>query len=847
MRQRAPWWMYIIAVSFIAYYVLLVYCDFLGPLPLGVLTEFSGGHKVVHAVFPNSPAERARLQIGDKVVALNGRVIRNWFDWLVIRVNLEAGRPHLLDIERDGQRLEVPLRLDRSSWKDWTSREGLFMVAVRAAQFVTLLLALVIAFSRPNDLVARVGAWFLASVATYSIVLPYGMAATWRHLPTLLGGLLWISLISALVFAPLGFSFFAMFPRRLFRSRWVWVLVWTPALLILPSLAHYSYLMVYQPEQWTLVPDWVLGTSTLSIPVYVLAGLIALVVNYRRLEDTREQRRVRVLVVGSVVGWLSVLPLFWYWWGPVRRLATGFFFSPVWILAVVLFLAFPLSFAYAVVKHRVLEIPALVKRSARYLLVQRGVVFIIFLLSAAATLTLVFLYERFMLPRMELAVPLGLTLGVGFGIILSWAGSQAVRRITERIDRAFFRSAFDAHQILQEVADQARVATNREALATLLELQLQQALHPRTLAVYLATGDGRFSPHGKDATEPASIPMTLPVLAELARRGQPWEVPSEGNGNAALSELSPLEPECLVPVLERGGRLTGLLVLGQRLSEEPYSGEDKRLLASVASQVGMALENIRMAEEMAERMEAERRASHELEIAKQVQSRLFPQKMPPIATLEYVGACFQARAVGGDYYDFLDLGPGRLALVVADISGKGISAALLMANLQAILRSQYALALEALPSLMQSVNKLLYNSTSSERYATLFIGTYEDATRRLRYVNCGHNPPVLLRADGWVERLEGTATVLGLFEKWECMVDEVGLAPGDLLVINSDGVPDARNDHGEEFGEDRLIEILKAHNHLPVPSLLETIVTTVQQFSGREKEDDLTLVVARAQ
>lgn len=335
------------------------------------------------------------------------------------------------------------------------------------------------------------------------------------------------------------------------------------------------------------------------------------------------------------------------------------------------------------------------------------------------------------------------------------------------------------------------------------------------------------------------------MLARLAQSAEAWEVPPAENGNAPIRELAPFEPECLVPILGREGRLSGLVALGGRLSEEHYSGEDKRLLASAASQVGIALENIRMAEEMADRMEAERRAAREMEIARKVQTRLFPQRMPTLETLEYTGGCIQARTVGGDYYDFLDLGPGRMALVLADISGKGISAALLMANLQANLRSQYALALTDLSRLLQTVNKLFYESTAPEHYATLFFATYEDAARRLRYVNCGHNPPVLLRADGRVERLEATAMVLGLFDRWSCEAGEVELAAGDLVALFSDGLTEAASDDGEEFGEARLIEALQTHRDKTGNSLHEAVVSAVQEFSGREQSDDLTLVILR--
>jgi serine phosphatase RsbU (regulator of sigma subunit) len=301
-----------------------------------------------------------------------------------------------------------------------------------------------------------------------------------------------------------------------------------------------------------------------------------------------------------------------------------------------------------------------------------------------------------------------------------------------------------------------------------------------------------------------------------------------------------------VPILDHDGRLSGLLVLGQRLSEEPYSSEDKRLLDSVASQAGIALENIRLAENMAERMEADRRVARDMEIAREVQFRLLPQVMPPLETLQYAGTCIQARVVGGDYYDFLDLGPGRLGIVLADISGKGIAAALLMANLQANLRSQYAVALEDPHRLLQSVNRLFYENTPEDRYATLFFAHYDDASRCLRYANCGHNPPLLLRANGELERLGATATVLGLFKNWKCGVQEVSLRPGDVLLIYTDGITEATGPTDEEFGESRLLEILRSHSQLPVEALLSLIVAGVQEFSGASQADDLTLLIGQA-
>jgi serine phosphatase RsbU (regulator of sigma subunit) len=247
----------------------------------------------------------------------------------------------------------------------------------------------------------------------------------------------------------------------------------------------------------------------------------------------------------------------------------------------------------------------------------------------------------------------------------------------------------------------------------------------------------------------------------------------------------------------------------------------------------------------AEKQEAERRARQELEIAKQVQARLFPQTLPALRTLEYAGACVQSRHVGGDYYDFLDLGQERLGLVIGDIAGKGMPAALLMANLQANLRSQCAIAVEQPEQLLRSVNRLFYENTAENAYATLFYSEFDDKTRRLRYANCGHLPCLLFHEDGSVEHLDSTAPVVGLFDDWECPTAERQLLPGDTFAIYTDGITESFNDHEEEFGEPRLIEALRRHRALSPTETISAIFNEVRQFSPHEQHDDFTLIVAR--
>src|SRR5579864_1224171 len=249
--------------------------------------------------------------------------------------------------------------------------------------------------------------------------------------------------------------------------------------------------------------------------------------------------------------------------------------------------------------------------------------------------------------------------------------------------------------------------------------------------------------------------------------------------------------------------------------------------------------------ELAQKLESERRTAQELEIAKQVQARLFPQIHPETKTLEYAGLCLQAREVGGDYFDFLDLGQTTLGLVIGDVSGKGIAAALLMANLQANIRSQSAIAQDHPELLLRSVNRMFYENTVDSAYASLFFAIYDDQARRLRYANCGHLSGLLLRRDNTCHRLDATGRPLGLFQDWDCSIGECKLMPGDMLALYTDGITEASDNKGQEFGEESLIARLRQNRDKPCQSALESITEEVRSLNPTYQHDDITLILAK--
>jgi sigma-B regulation protein RsbU (phosphoserine phosphatase) len=803
-----------------------------------------GGVRVAR-VLPGGVAERAGLRAGDRITAVDGQGLASLRPYLEMLAGRAPGDAVRLEVERSGGRLLLDAVFPGSD-EEVTVNPFTRLTRGLLSVYPVLFLAvgLPVLFLRVTDR----HAWLLALLfGGFAASAPYfereavvdvhlrGFAAAYK---VALNGL------TPAIF----YWFFATFPAPSpHETRRPWLkkaLLAAAGAVCLPLAA--LCLAAGGSEPLHLYSGLLLSPATRPF-LYLYSfgafglGLASLVTNARRGRDGETRRKARVMLWGTVAGLTPILVLNLV--GILASLPLYAFPFWAWAPCVLALLLWPLSFAYAVVKHRVLEIPLLLRRSARYLLVQRGALGLGILVVVLDSLLVVWALSRLPVAR-EWALPLGVGGGIAFGLGLGFSALHVQRRVRERIDRSFFRQAYDARRILEDLAQRVRLVNGREELAGLLDRHLREALQPSWLVVYLARERGVLEAVGADE---APLLPTLSASARFlaqARAGKPFLV--ENAGAAELGPLGGLGPECLVPLLGRDSSLLGLLALGPRLSEEPYSSEDKTLLGAAASQASLALESVVMAEEMASRQRVEQRAARELEIARDVQRKLLPQKRPALSTLEYAADCVQARAVGGDYWDVVDLGPGRVAFVLADISGKGISAALLMANLQASLRSRPPEAFQDLPGLVLALNRHLNESTETSRYATLFLGVYEDASRLLRYANCGHGPPFVLREDGRIERLLPTAPVIGLFEGWEAATAELALGPGDWLVLFTDGVTDARGSDDREFGEERLVAaVAEGRAALPGEVLRSVLVSVASWGGGNEQWDDQTLVLAR--
>jgi sigma-B regulation protein RsbU (phosphoserine phosphatase) len=530
---------------------------------------------------------------------------------------------------------------------------------------------------------------------------------------------------------------------------------------------------------------------------------------------------------------------------------------PDWIVAfaIAMLALFPLTLAYVIVVQRAMDVRMVLRQGMQYALAKTGLRALQMIASTAMI--------AFVIYEVGKSGPQHRLTAVAIGI----AGFFAIRRVRSAgekarswLDRRFFRESYNIEQVLTELSDQVRSMMETRPLLETVVNRIAETLHVRNIAVLLS-GSEIYQPAyalGFSGTPHIEFPSSTATVKHLRKDGEPARVYLEDSNSWIYSEpeateeertkLSDLGAELLLPLVVRD-KLLGFISLGPKRSEEPYSGSDVRLLKSVAAQTGLALENANLMRTIADEVAQRERLNREVEIAREVQERLFPQKLPEIGGLDYCGHCRPALGVGGDYYDFLALPAGHLGIAIGDVSGKGIAAALMMASLQASLRGEATRAPENLAVVVANINRLVYEASAAHRYATFFYGQYNPATREFQYVNAGHNPPMLFHScDGkcQVSRLEVGGTVVGLLESFPYQQGKVTLAPCDILVAFTDGISEAMNQADEEWGEKNLVETIENNSKLPPAELLQQILKAADAFAGGAKQhDDMTLVVLR--
>lgn len=792
----------------------------------------------------NGSAGQAGLRRGDRVVSIDGQVPGGQMALREILHRKQIGDFLTVSIQRDGQSSEHRVEIAGMGLLGY----GWFYAVVMFFLMPWLCIALGfwVTALRPGDKRAWLVLGILLGMSGLGrapLLDPFGWG------PPGVVAVIFHELTSVYGWGVCMMLFGIYFPRRWNLDEkfpWLkWALIAPAAALAVLDAAWraceaFSYTSFTALRNAVPIPDWAQTVFVMAIVCFFFIGLSNKLADASVPHDDR--RRIGLLYFGCTFAMTPML-LLYIFDGVVNHRQPGDADGQWLTVCMMIMSLFPIVIAYVIVVERAMEVRMFIRQGLQYTLARGGLRILTGCIMIAVIFTSINLLEGSDISRPE---KFGF---LAFGIVLILRLRDLAERVRRWLDRRFFREAYNAERILGDLSEQVRTILDRNTLLETVTRKLSESLHVDRVAVVLQEG-AFFRPAfatGYGSIPDVALPTENGAVEELRRTREPVSV-THSTLPADREALGQLGAQLLLPLVSKKD-LLGFISLGPKKSEEPYSASDTSLLRTVASQTGLALENTRLSEAIATETAQRELLHREIEIAREVQERLFPQNLPAIATLEYAGHCRPASEVGGDYYDFLALANGRLGLAIGDISGKGVPAALLMASLQASVRGQsQGLNADGRPDiagLMTNVNRLVYDASPQNRYATFFYAQFDPATRALTYTNGGHNAPMLIRGEE-VLRLEAGGPPVGLFRPSRYQQAELALSTGDLLILYTDGISEAENPGEDEWGEDALISAVRACASAPPAEMIATIMRCADAFAnGAPQHDDMTLVVAR--
>ncbi len=816
-------------------------------------SPFSTGDGTIRAV--NEQAAKAGLHPGDRILTIDGRDLKNE---RVLYHEIRRHKPNeslVLTVIPKGKSTPETIRVPvpANSITPITASDLVVSSVLIAMELFCVIIGIYVAAVLPND--SRALIVFGLMISLSQIV----RSAAWYHFPELLWTFADAWYIAALMSWSIWLIAFGLsFPERFewdVKRPWVkWLFLgpligWISLIIVDAVSAQFDYQAFHGLNRIIDIP---ILNGSLIIAAGVSFFFASLFTKFGTTKNRDARRRLRILLAGSWIGLTPLGSLILY-----QALGKTNEFNqvsqPIVIAICLLFCLFPLTLAYVIVVERAMDLRMVIRQGVRYTLARGGLRVLLSLAGAGIIFGLNVLVFG---SRMSLTGKIG-TIAIAV-IALSLLIRRTRKRLLVWIDRKYFREAYNAQVILEDLSESVRSMVDEQQLLDTVARRISESLHVPQVAILL-NGEGVYRPVyclGFEPPKQLALSEGSKTVDVIKDSKEPARIYFDREDNwvhetpeTELLTLKAIHAQLLLPVGLKD-KLLGIFSLGPKLSEEPYSPSDVQLLRSVALQTGLALENSRLTTAMAKEMAQRERLNREIEIAHEVQERLFPQRLPVIAGIDYSGACRPALGVGGDYYDFLTLANGDLGIAIGDVSGKGIAAALLMASLQASLRGQAMMGQGDLARLMTNVSQLVFDATPTNRYATFFYGQYNRDSRVFTYVNAGHNPPMVLRrtTDGTIHviRLETGGTVVGLFPNTPYQQASLVMEPGDIFVGFTDGISEAMNNEDEEWGEERLIPAVESNANRSAAEMIPSLMAEADRFvSGAPQHDDMTLVVVK--
>ena len=604
-KRRPPWWMYVVLAPCTFHVLMVWYFLAAGPETLGFVVRLKDGVKTVTAIQPGMPADRAGLQVGDVLLSVNG--ITSWSKLSSEFYPEYLGQTCRIVVQRQKEQKVAVLTVGRKGKAYWTDSEGLAYIADIPSAAVCIFLAWLVAFRCSNVATARLGAVMLGMwpvwVNFFSRGAIPGFATFFRDAPAPLAAVLLVAIgLTATTLNPVALMFFSSFPRKLVRGKWSWIPVSLPGVLsgvvLIAARLFNDYYVLSDP----IHPGWLLPPASAVVVAYYVAIPLVLFRNYRSLEDVNERRRSRVMVAGVMITLISGIPeTILHLTAPLsagaERMLFAYWLSPFYVFAALLAATGPLSIGYAVLCHRIFDLPVLVRQGLQYAAARRVLLTLVPMFGLLLIADLALHSDRSLAQAFRQRGWLYAALGVA-----ALAAHSQRKKWLSALDRRFFRERYDARRILRNTLNDVRQAAGLEQAAADVVSQIDAALHPEFTALLIRRPRGsRFQVLASSGRVhgPVEIRTESKVMGLIRLMGKPVEVQQSETGwlRRQLPEeetqwLIGARIEWFFPVSLGSDRTEILLVLAPKLSEEPYTQEDQDLIEGITSALALLVDRL---------------------------------------------------------------------------------------------------------------------------------------------------------------------------------------------------------------------------------------------------------------
>lgn len=787
---------------------------------------------VITDIVPGGVSDAAGLKNGDILIGINGiNITSNQNDttrvFPMILVNsIPKGTFADYSILRNGEALTIKVQMEKVF-------DFVYAVNFLFGLFF-LISGFIVVISKPKGITQRVFAYF-----TILIMLAFGLSqVNLQNYPQIIFKSLYIGLIAfTRIIGPYAIlNFFFYFPVN-HRSKIDKILLYS---VLAVSFVVSIFSFIFNRE----VNNFITGFRVDNVPVvrlflgnivfiFLIWGLFIFAFRYFKHVPLNRRKSLRPILFSSIIS------IAFYLYTLKINVSNQFtiFIEPQNLLQYILIILLPLSFGYSIFKYRLMDTELVLKKSIVY---------------GFVTAVIAAIYVLFVFRAGELFG--GITGNYDNGaisiiaiIIIAFIFDPLKRLVQDYVDRIFYREKTNYQKIIKEFTQKLPLQNRQDLILNSVTDIISTAMHVDKVAVVVFVDDavkyaqkniepeycsfnGQYSGL-KAYLEKYKEPQIISLLKE--------ETTSEKD-RSGLDFITESGIELSVPMIMHD-KLIGMINTGKKLSEKNYTEEEIDLLMTVANQTAIAIENSRLYE----RERTFYQTEHELELASRIQLEWLPKSSPVIKGFDIYGSTKPAKKVGGDYFDFIRIDDNKLTLCLGDVSGKGLPAALLMANLQAIMSSQASISYSTAECVEQA-NKLLFTRTNDSMFVTLFCSFLDVNSSTLQFTNAGHNYPILINSSDIHEELSAGGIVMGIQPDASYNFESKTLMKGDVLVIYSDGISEQTNAEGDMFSESRLTDLIIKNKFRSASDLSKVVFKCLETFRGElDQADDMTLIILK--